>query len=788
MVRCTVAVLIAAQILLVISARCVQSAASARPNNPYGAHLFITDAMSPENIEKHTTWARSLVGERGYCKLFLYPITHEGAPEIQGRLASWKLAVQACYDKQMIPILRLGGEMKDGVWQKPADFEKTAQAIKSVISQLPKSDDYPMIVEVFNEPNLHIEWSGKTEPVEYARFFVLASKALRSLNDPRIIIANGALSPGGDFNNVEFIKEVCAKVPEFAQAFDVWATHCYPGYPPEMNMHDGTMPPGSYTLDLYLDELKALEKFGRKDVKVIITETAYSLGADGEDARADKMMRAFRDFWSKWPEVLAVTPYEFCCPWPGNEGVDWVYADSGVTPDGLPTKAHEQYWAVYKLAKPTDSTGAISGKVTESDFGAPLAEVSVSLEPGGLKTTTDAAGNYFFPHLSPGKYSVTAGKEHYKTATNPTITVTAGSNSVADFSLETTSKVTVRGTVRDSLNGMPVQGVTDITEPGGFKATTNENGQYLFVGIPPSNYSLRAHKDGYYPYSVSGVVVKPNETKEIDWYTAPGANPKGKHLIGAGDLEGTQDQSIATEWTCTAGQAPPGIFQVDKSVCYIGTSSQKITPNGSDANSIWSISNYNVPVTGKRYRIRVWCKTENAEGKVRAIGRFVSNAMEASGEFEVGPVLSGTNGWTLLSGSGVAPEFGNLKENSGRLQVLLEADLDKGSAWFDNIWVGEDEGKPLPAAPVDFRAEPGKFSALLSWKLVEGAKAVRIVCKPGSYPTSIDDGKELTVPEGATSLSQPDLHPSSRWYFAAFAVGEDGTLSEPTFASAQPVL
>lgn len=762
------------------------SIASSLPNNPYGAHLFITDAMSPDMIEKHTTWARTLVGERGYCKLFLYPVTVEGAPETAARMEGWKRAVQTCYDKHMIPILRIGGEMKNGIWQKPADFSKTAQAIKSVIAQLPKNDDYPMIVEVFNEPNLHIEWSGKTEPAEYARFFVEASKAIRSLHDPRVRIANGALSPGGDYNNVTFVTDVCNEVPEFAQAFDIWASHCYPGYAPELNMHDGTMPPGSYTLDLYLDELKQLEKFGRKDVKVIITETAYSLGSDGEDARADKMMRAFRDYWSKWPEVLAVTPYEFSSPWGGNDGVDWVYVDSGTTPEGLPTRVHAQYTAVYNLAKPTDSTGAISGKVTESDFKGPLAGASVTLEPGGAQATTDGAGNYFFPRLKPGDYAVSAKKEHYESSPETKLQVQPGANSVADFSLATTSKVTVRGAVRDSLSGLPVQGVTVTTSPGGFRATTDDKGQYVLVGIPPSTYSLRSEKDGYYPFEIEGINVVPDETKRIDWQTAPGVLPEAKHLIGPGDLEGSKGQEVATGWVCTAGKAPAGVLGVDRDVLYTGQSCQRITPNGSKANSIWSISNYNVPRTGKRYRIRVWCKTENAHGQVRAIGRFLSNAMESSGEFYTEPVLSGTNGWTLLSGSGTAPEFGNLKEKSGRLQVLLEADLTQGTAWFDRVWVCEDDGDPLPPAPVDFRAEPGKFGATLFWKVPEGASGIKIVYKDGSYPMSPDDGKPIDIPAGATSVTQADLHPSARWYFAAFTVDDNSTLSDPAFASAQP--
>lgn len=774
--------------MLLICAVAVAAPQTKKVNNPYGAHLFIHDMMSPEMIEKHTTWARSMVGRDGYCKLFFYPVTEKGAPDTEGRMNGWKLAVQACYDKEMIPILRIGGTMKNGIWQKPADNKKTAEAIKDVVSRLPRNENYPIIVEVFNEPNLHIEWSGKTEPVEYAQFFVEVSKALRSLNDPKVIIANGALSPGGDFNNVKFITEVCTKVPEFINAFDIWATHCYPCCPPEKNMHDGTMPSGSYTLDLYVDELKELEKFGRKDLKVIITEGAYSLGTQGEDVRADYTMRAFRDYWSQWPEVLAVTPYEFSDPFGGNRDVNWVNPGSDTTPQGLPTVAHGQYWEVYNLAKPTDTTGAISGKVTESDFNAPLADAEVVLTPGNIKTKTNQAGNYFFPKLQSGSYTVNVTREFYKTPVPKKLQVKTGSNTVGDFVLQTTSKVTVTGTLTDTISGQPVPGVKVTSTPGDFEALTNEKGQFIFRGIPPSAYKLRSTKIGYYPFVTAEFVVKPDESVEVNWSTAPGVLPKTKHVVGPDYLEGAEGRSTVDGWSTSDGHSHPEIFQVDRSVCFTGQASQKITPNGSTNNSIWSISGYGVPETGKRYRVRVWCRTNDAEGEIKVVGHFLSNAMESSGKFEVKADLQGTNGWTLLTGTGIAPEFGNLKEKHGRLQVLLVGDLKKGSVWFDDVWAGEDADILAPPPPIDFKAEGGKFNANLSWNMPEGVKGITIVYKTGDYPTSIDDGRLVKIPTGATSVTQPDIHPSARWYFAAYSVAENGTLSEPVYASAQPVL
>lgn len=271
---------------------------------------------------------------------------------------------------------------------------------------------------MWNEPNLGLEWSGRPDLEEYGRFLVEVSRAIRSIGDSRIRILNGAFGL-----SAESAEEMFTKVPESLHAFDVWASHPYPhNHPPAYNIHDGTADKADFTIDAYLLELAVLKRFGRQPVPVMITETGYDLGNDlftssegypiiDEYVRAEYIMRAFRDYWPTYPEVVAVLPFIFCEA--GWERFNWVSTDSRTGEDGLPTSPHLQYTYVRNLAKPTDKTGAISGCVSESTLGVRIPGASVTLSPGGAKATCGPDGGYTFSGLVPVRYSVSATADGY---------------------------------------------------------------------------------------------------------------------------------------------------------------------------------------------------------------------------------------------------------------------------------------------------------------------------------------------------------------------------------------
>lgn len=112
------------------------------------------------------------------------------------------------------------------------------------------------------------------------------------------------------------------------------------------------------------------------------------------------------------------------------------------------------------------STGTISGTVTESGTGAAVAAATVTLQGSGASVATNASGEFSFPNLDPGSYSITCNKDGYQSSTT-TVTVTAGNNAGADMELtriepnvywnyETTSQshtIGIQLSVNPTLNG-----------------------------------------------------------------------------------------------------------------------------------------------------------------------------------------------------------------------------------------------------------------------------------------------------------------------------------------------
>lgn len=326
----------------------------ARSASYFGMHTFVQDRCEGWYIAYQLDRVRELMGPGAYVKQLFYRIN----PDTPGPQSCWVEFVNACYDRDLIPIVRLQGEFGGPNWNKPpasapGDYTAIAQAYARVVAGLPRRGDRPLFVEVWNEPNLDIEWGGEANPVEYAHFLVDVAAALRALGDRRIVVLNGALSPGGDYYSLSFI-DAMATVPGAMEAFDVWAAHPYPGnHPPEYNIHDDTAPLyPELTIDGYMLELARLAAHGRSNVRVLLTETGYALGQNNfgfqgyppidEANRADYIARAFRDYWSRWPEVWGVCPFELVDPYGDWPMWDWL------TPEG---GRHQQYDAVLALDK-----------------------------------------------------------------------------------------------------------------------------------------------------------------------------------------------------------------------------------------------------------------------------------------------------------------------------------------------------------------------------------------------------------------------------------------------------
>ncbi len=333
-----------------------------RSGSFYGIHTFVQSRQDSGYNEYQLNQARSLMGEGAYVTQLLDYVdaSSQFAP------AFIKDFVNKAYDRWLVPVIRLGGSYGGQFWIKPkpdADgtYTSTALGYRRVVQDLPRRDGHTLYVQIWNEPNLNEEWEGQANPTEYGKFLVDVAAAIRSLGDGRIRILNGPLSPGSpNYNYLQYLNHMLDSVPAALWAFDVWASHPYPNnHPPDYNLHSGNATYGFATIDAYVRELEVLVNRGRVGVHVLLTETGYALyqadfafegyPAIGEGNRADYIVRAFRDYWSQWPEVIGVCPYELVDP-SGQWWVwDWLY------PDG---RAHQQFDAVRAMdkVKPTVSS------------------------------------------------------------------------------------------------------------------------------------------------------------------------------------------------------------------------------------------------------------------------------------------------------------------------------------------------------------------------------------------------------------------------------------------------
>ncbi|MBM4431762.1 MAG: DUF11 domain-containing protein, partial [Chloroflexi bacterium] len=223
-----------------------------RSDSFYGIHTFVQRRTDSGYLDYQLNRSSELMGSGAYVtQLFDWIDTSWVEP-----LPWMRDFVNKAYDRGLTPIVRLAGG-RGTTWIKPkpdADGSYTtwAQAFKRVVQGLPRRDGRWLYVQIWNEPNLNEEWEGQANPTEYGRFQVAAAAAIRSIGDPRIVILNAPLSPGGEYYYLNYLEDMLNSVPAVLWAFDVWASHPYPNnHPPEYNLHDGTARYGDATIDVY---------------------------------------------------------------------------------------------------------------------------------------------------------------------------------------------------------------------------------------------------------------------------------------------------------------------------------------------------------------------------------------------------------------------------------------------------------------------------------------------------------------------------------------------------------
>lgn len=143
-------------------------------------------------------------------------------------------------------------------------------------------------------------------------------------------------------------------------------------------------------------------------------------------------------------------------------------------------------------------TGTVTGQVSDN-FGAPLADVTITVEKTQCTAQTSADGSYTLAGVPVnGSHIVTFTKKGYQsvsitiTAERFSDSVAADLNAVMEY-----ANASIKGTVTDGRNGgTPLADVT-VTLSNQESTSTDENGSFLFENLALSDYTITFAKQGY---------------------------------------------------------------------------------------------------------------------------------------------------------------------------------------------------------------------------------------------------------------------------------------------------
>lgn len=165
-------------------------------------------------------------------------------------------------------------------------------------------------------------------------------------------------------------------------------------------------------------------------------------------------------------------------------------------------------------------TASISGVVTDSATGEPIANVSVSASsndaPHSSNVSTDESGAFSFDLLPAGTYYVSFSAEGYLNATSELVLLDGEAATSSRALIAANSSIS--GHVQDA-NGDPVAGwAVDAVGPdnsiGG--AITDENGDYVIAGLGAGDWTLEIGS-GAYERQIRVVTAVANEDVTADF-------------------------------------------------------------------------------------------------------------------------------------------------------------------------------------------------------------------------------------------------------------------------------
>ncbi len=282
--------------------------------------------------------------------------------------------------------------------------------------------------------------------------------------------------------------------------------------------------------------------------------------------------------YSRWGDYSSMTvdPMDGCTFWYTNEYLE--------------TTGY--YWSTWIAffnfpATCPGTSYAVSGAADQTGGGA-LSGVTMTLSGAAAGTALSSiGGNYSFPGLAAGTYTVTPNLTGYSfTPTSITVTVNNGNIIGQNFTATSVSGGTysLSGTVTTS-GGSALAGVTmALSGTASGTATTDTNGNYTFTGLVNGTYTVTPSLSGY-TFSPSSATV-----------TVSGANITGVNFTGTSSSTGATN-SISGKVTLSNGSPLAGV-----TVTLSGAASGSVNTNGTGNYNFTGLANGTYTITPGKNR------------------------------------------------------------------------------------------------------------------------------------------------------------------------------------------
>jgi hypothetical protein len=201
-------------------------------------------------------------------------------------------------------------------------------------------------------------------------------------------------------------------------------------------------------------------------------------------------------------------------------------------------------------------------------------------------TTANTSGQYSFPGLSNGNYSVSASKTGY-VMTPASLAVTVNSaNASANF-----SSAVLTSTLSGTISGAGGSGATvNLTGAKTASATANTSGQYSFTGLTNGSYTVTPTKSGYVMTPASQTVTINNANATANFSSAVQTFTLSGIISGSGGSGATVKLTGAKSATVTANSS--GQFS------FTGLLNGSYTVTPSKLLHLYSPSNLTVTISG----------------------------------------------------------------------------------------------------------------------------------------------------------------------------------------------